>query len=1326
MAKNEVDVKVRISDDGTLALTEKSAKKLGVGLDKAGVSAQTADRQLKGAAKTSSNSTKNFSKMAQGISGGLVPAYATLAAQIFAVSAAFQFLNEAASYRNLVEGQQQYGAVTGIAFGTITKALQDATEGQLKYKEAAQATAIGTAAGLSKDQLTGLAAAAKNTSLALGRDLTDSFNRLIRGVTKAEPELLDELGIILRLDPALNDYAGSIGKTKEELNAFERSQAVANFVLDEAESKFGKMAKIMDEDAYVVQQFAKSFDDLVNTIKVGVIKGISPILKFLSDNTLALTAALGLAALPIVKSIIPAFDDMAKGAQSAAKEALKNVAKQKREIKKLGDAYEEAADAGVAAGKKLEKSKVLTGEPVGKHSGAAFMAGKSDSKAARRNAERIADSASKAILAGKKYESKGLKIENEKQLADYKKSLKLRQIAADQSNRGIRAYYAQTSLFVKKTAAEANLVWKNAMASTANFASKAAGKIDKAFKAMGYIGIALMIFDLGKAAIEALFPMSEAQKEVAETAQAMNERLAETVKHLKAVNEARNELGLMSLNETMIQTGNAVSEANIPKLAKDLEFLTNEANKNTEAFKEVRKNFNETVNQLSFLDTGYKVLHKALYENRVLTEEEIKNVTLLTNAYIEQKNNLGALTLAQKDVANETNRILNSIGKLPLEDYLRAITKERDLSIAIAADTTVFDAKMTELLNDLANVDRDFPVSTTTTRSTKRGTRTTTVEDPNAKAKRKARKEALQADIDAFKLQKKRNEEDAETAKRIVTKIAPMQTKILSIEKDRVENSKEAVMIDQFSMDTSSKIARLRGAELNQKNNILKKDQEIAEAEALRIVAVEKKDELAIARADKLLDILRGQKEIEEKKLDNIEKGNEIKTRAINLEETLLRHQKDINTSKLKELQIQREINRLQSGLGTPAFTAGQDLGAIAREQRRVQLESLQEQRTRASAEASRLGQEFNAMQFRPSSGRQGRRDEIDPADYERAKFDRDMAEEKVQNLDLEIEKNQKLEEIIVSRMGTNNKELELKLLSLQYGEEEILIQQRLNEARLAGGDMEDPKFIEQVKTRAKEEHKLTKQLEFQTKIADTLKGSMESAFMGIIDGSMNAAEAFDQMGKRIMAMIAQMVVEFLVMKAVSGFMGMMFGGPALSPHTVGDTGAIASGVPQAHTQVDMSKLGGRYGGVFSNGRKLQTGGIATGPNSGYMAELHGTEAVVPLPGNGKIPVNLVGRVTVPTPVVQLDTAGLTGAFSSALQQNALHSQAPEPVQHGGTNNVTVNVDAAGAATTDTGQPQGLNQEQTSMLGKAVSMAVQNELHKQKRPGGILSPMGIA
>ena len=89
----------------------------------------------------------------------------------------------------------------------------------------------------------GLGKAATDASLALGRDLTDSFNRLVRGVTKAEPELLDELGIVLRLENATTKYAVSIGKTREQLNAFERTQAVLNDVVGQAEQKFGSIQK---------------------------------------------------------------------------------------------------------------------------------------------------------------------------------------------------------------------------------------------------------------------------------------------------------------------------------------------------------------------------------------------------------------------------------------------------------------------------------------------------------------------------------------------------------------------------------------------------------------------------------------------------------------------------------------------------------------------------------------------------------------------------------------------------------------------------------------------------------------------------------------------------------------------------------------------------------------------------------------------------------------------------------------------------------------------------------------------------------------------------
>ena len=90
---------------------------------------------------------------------------------------------------------------------------------------------------------------------------------------------------------------------------------------------------------------------------------------------------------------------------------------------------------------------------------------------------------------------------------------------------------------------------------------------------------------------------------------------------------------------------------------------------------------------------------------------------------------------------------------------------------------------------------------------------------------------------------------------------------------------------------------------------------------------------------------------------------------------------------------------------------------------------------------------------------------------------------------------------------------------------------------------------------------------------------------------------------------------------------------------------------------------------------------------SGYPAVLHGNEAVVPLPGNNKIPVELKG--------------------SGMNQQN---------------NNVTVNVSVDGNGNAN--QSVEMKEGESEMLGKAISIAVQNELANQRRAGGMLSPYG--
>ena len=188
--------------------------------------------------------------MAQGISGGLVPAYATLAASLFALDAVYRALSGAADLRILKEGQMAFAKSTGQAMNAVAGAVQRATQFQVSFKEASQAAAIAASAGFGTSQIVALGKAANDAAKVLGRSVPDAFDRLIRGVVKAEPEVLDELGIILRLDDAAERYAVQMGLTASELTVFEKQQAVLNDVLDQAERKFAAVAESIDPNPW--------------------------------------------------------------------------------------------------------------------------------------------------------------------------------------------------------------------------------------------------------------------------------------------------------------------------------------------------------------------------------------------------------------------------------------------------------------------------------------------------------------------------------------------------------------------------------------------------------------------------------------------------------------------------------------------------------------------------------------------------------------------------------------------------------------------------------------------------------------------------------------------------------------------------------------------------------------------------------------------------------------------------------------------------------------------------------------------------------------------
>ena len=114
--KNKILVEFQIVQKGkNISVLQKETEKLSKSQDQAAKSQKNLSkqqemgygRQKQGLVQTA-NGTKNFSKLAQTINGGgqtsLVGAYATLAANVFAATAAFNALSRAAQFQQLQQG----------------------------------------------------------------------------------------------------------------------------------------------------------------------------------------------------------------------------------------------------------------------------------------------------------------------------------------------------------------------------------------------------------------------------------------------------------------------------------------------------------------------------------------------------------------------------------------------------------------------------------------------------------------------------------------------------------------------------------------------------------------------------------------------------------------------------------------------------------------------------------------------------------------------------------------------------------------------------------------------------------------------------------------------------------------------------------------------------------------------------------------------------------------------------------------------------------------------------------------------------------------------
>ena len=279
---------------------------------------QTKYNTARGTAGTGA-SGRDFAKQSRELDG-LVRLYAVYAANIFAAGAAFRALSEAMDTTNMIQGLNQLGAASGVAMGGLAKRFSEASGGAISLRESMEATAKAVSSGLSQTQFLKLGEVAKKASQALGVNMSDAVSRLTRGITKLEPELLDELGIFTKVGKATEDYARAIGKPISALTDFEKRQAFANAVLEEGARKFGQIeipTNPYDKLLATLKNVAQAGLEIVNNV-------LGPFAKLLSNNTGLLVGVIGLIGAKIVKDALPAIGQWRGGLKDAADAARKS------------------------------------------------------------------------------------------------------------------------------------------------------------------------------------------------------------------------------------------------------------------------------------------------------------------------------------------------------------------------------------------------------------------------------------------------------------------------------------------------------------------------------------------------------------------------------------------------------------------------------------------------------------------------------------------------------------------------------------------------------------------------------------------------------------------------------------------------------------------------------------------------------------------------------------------------------------------------------------------------------------------------------------------
>lgn len=222
---------------------------------------EEAKRKMEELAKTTDQGLQKAEKSARSFGDGMKAgwqkakaAWVEIAAGVYSLKKAFDLANQAAQFKERESAFANMAASHGVAADKIVADLKRISHGTIDTMTLMEKAGTAMVLGIKADKLAEMMEIARASAKVTGQTVSQAFSDISLAVGRQSKMILDNLGIIVRVEDANEKYAAQLGKVSTELTDADKKQAFLNATLEAGREIVQRTGNMQESQAEKIQR----------------------------------------------------------------------------------------------------------------------------------------------------------------------------------------------------------------------------------------------------------------------------------------------------------------------------------------------------------------------------------------------------------------------------------------------------------------------------------------------------------------------------------------------------------------------------------------------------------------------------------------------------------------------------------------------------------------------------------------------------------------------------------------------------------------------------------------------------------------------------------------------------------------------------------------------------------------------------------------------------------------------------------------------------------------------------------------------------------------